>query len=236
MEFAMWRNEPLKRRSERDGYLALTAVVALLRMLKLLKVDAVLPALSVCIMFSVFPASLQADIPPQSLEQLNAAEIIVVGTIQRIRIETERSSIETAFGNYDWGIYLTLSIIRVEKGELKGPEVIFRCFRSKSRRSAVEGISIGGHDPIPGVGTKVRVYLNKESMTWTPVIPNGITAPTADDDSSVGFDHGFLEAAEIVGLRGPVFTFIIPIELWGMLLVIAPIAFLVFRKLKRWRS
>lgn len=77
----MWWTEPLKRRSERGGYLALTAVVALLRRLKLLKVDAVLPALSVCIMFSVFPANLPADIPPQSLEQLNAAEIIVVGTI-----------------------------------------------------------------------------------------------------------------------------------------------------------
>lgn len=143
----MWWTEPLKRRSERGGYLALTAVVALLRRLKLLKVDAVLPALSVCIMFSVFPANLPADIPPQSLEQLNAAEIIVVGTIQRIRIETERSFIETAFGNYDWGIYLTLSIIRVEKGELQGPEVIFRCFRSKSRRSAVDGISLGAMPP-----------------------------------------------------------------------------------------
>ncbi|MGY8749144.1 MAG: hypothetical protein ACKVHR_13950 [Pirellulales bacterium] len=229
-------SEPFKRPSERVGYLALIAVVALLRMLKLLRVDAVLPALFVCIMFSVFPASLQADIPPQSLEQLNAAEIIVVGTIKRIRIETERSSIETAFGNYDWGIYLTLSIIRVEKGELKGPEVVLRCFRTKSRRSVVEGISIRGHDPIPGVGTKVRVYLNKESKKWTPVIPNGFTAPTADDDSSVGFDHGFLEAAELVELRAPVFTFIIPIELWGMLLVTAPIAFLVFRKLKRLRS
>ena len=60
-----------------------------------------------------------------------------------------------------------------------------RCFRIKSRRSATEYLSNAGHDPIPGPGTKVKVYLNSDGTDWTVLTPNGITPPDANTDQEV---------------------------------------------------
>jgi len=163
----------------------------------------------------VIPTLIRADVPPKSFAQLNEAETIIVGTVQKIRIEPERSLVERGFGNYDWAIYVQISIEAIEKGNLDASEIEIRCFRVKSRRSATESLSVTGHRPIPQVGTKVRVYLDGAE----PVLPNGITLTTAIDDASVGFDHGAVEAVEVSKLKSRAFTYFLPIETMGLLVV-----------------
>lgn len=82
--------------------------------------------------------ALTAAVPPRDIDQLRQAELIVVGVIDKVVVEPERSRVERGFGNYDWGIYLTVGVERVEKGELSQPEIEVRCFRVKSRRSAID--------------------------------------------------------------------------------------------------
>ena len=179
----------------------------------------------------------QAEIAPRSLDQLEESELIVVGTIKQIRIESERSQIERGFGNYDWGIYVTLAIESVEKGQLADTEIEFRCFRIKSRRSAMEYFTPSGHRPIPGTGTKVRVYLHGEKPNWSPVLPNGITPPDANDDESVWPDGRLTDASEIRELGSLLYTYVLPLELWGILVfVVAPVAIVAtvfIRRLRR---
>ena len=179
----------------------------------------------------------QAEIAPRSLDQLEESELIVVGTIKQIRIESERSQIERGFGNYDWGIYVTLAIESVEKGQLADTEIEFRCFRIKSRRSAMEYFTPSGHRPIPGTGTKVRVYLYGEKPNWSPVLPNGITPPDANDDESVWPDGRLTDASEIGELGSLLYTYVLPLELWGILVfVVAPVAIVAtvfIRRLRR---
>ena len=102
-----------------------------------------------------------AAVSPRDIDQLRQADLIVVGVIDSVVVEPERSRVERGFGNYDWGIYLTLSVETVEKGDFSEPEIEARCFRVESRRSANEYLSVNGHDPIPGAGTKARIYLNR---------------------------------------------------------------------------
>jgi len=162
---------------------------------------------------------------PLSLSELQKSDLIVVGSIRRIRIESERSRFENAFGNYDWGIYVTLAIENVEKGQLADTEIEFRCFRVKSRRRAMEYFSPSGHRPIPSIGTRVRVYLYGEKQKWSAALPNGITPPEANDDESVWPDGRLTDAAEISDLRSLLYTYILPLELWGILIFTAgPVA------------
>ena len=178
-----------------------------------------------------------AEIAPQSLSRLRQSELIVVGTIKEIRIQSERSRIERGFGNYDWGIYLTLGIDAVEKGQVESAEIKFRCFRIKSRRSAAEYLTPSGHRPIPGIGTRVRVYLNGKNQGWTAVLPNGITSPEANDDDRVWSGDGLTDAAELSQLRSLSYTFLLPLELWGVLVVfgvpVAIISILLRRRARR---
>ena len=157
------------------------------------------------------------DLAPRSLAQLQQAELIVVGTILQVEIKSESAEFERGFGNYDWGIYLTLSVDVVEKGKLSDSEIVFRCFRIQSRRSAVESITIIGHDPIPETGSQVRVYLKRRIGGWAAVVPNGITSPGANDNESLRSTSQFNEATTVSHLRTDAFTFLLPLELWGVI-------------------
>ncbi len=182
----------------------------------------------------------KAEKAPESLSALRQSDLIVVGTIKQIKIESERSRVERAFGNYDWGIYITLVIEEVEKGQLADTEIEFRCFRIKSRRSATEYLTPSGHRPIPDTGTRVRVYLNGEKPNWVAALPNGITMPDANDDESVWSDDRLTDASEILELRSLLYTYVLPLEVWGILIIfVAPItimAIVLIRWAKRRRS
>lgn len=180
--------------------------------------------------------ALTAAVPPRDIDQLRQAELIVVGVIDKVVVEPERSRVERGFGNYDWGIYLTVGVERVEKGELSQPEIEVRCFRVKSRRSAIEYLSVSGHDPIPGAGTKVRIYLNRSGNSWSVIIPNGITSHNADTSQAVWPDGRLGQADEVAGLSGLIYTYLLPLELWGLVFfVLLPVVFCVVRTLRYWR-
>lgn len=182
-----------------------------------------------------------AAVAPMNLEGLEgSAELIVVGTVTQERIEVERSRTEPAFGNYDWAIYLTITVDAVEKGELEsGQDTIeVRCFRIKSRRSYVEFLTDAGHSAIPSLGTRVRVYLRGSGANWEPLTPNGITSDiTSDDDDSFWTNQGFADSVEMIQVAPPRFTYLLPLAMWiGLLIIISPIVIIVgiyFRRRKR---
>ena len=158
-----------------------------------------------------------AEKAPLSVEELQKqAHVIVVATIEHIRVESEGSRFEPGFGNSDWGVYLTLRVETVEKGNLADSQLGTRCFRIRHRRSCMEYLTPSGHHPIPARGTRVRAYLEGEDRAWRVVLPNGI-AP---------IDGNAEDAPEVTQLRGRVYTYILPLELWGLLAVVSgPVVF-----------
>ena len=87
----------------------------------------------------------RAEKAPLSVEALQQeASAIVVATIERIRGQTEEAEFGKAFGNWDWGIYLTLpteSVVkRPESENLLEDGIQARCFRI-NRDAARRGIS-----------------------------------------------------------------------------------------------
>ena len=173
---------------------------------------------------SIFAAALVnsiafAEKAPLSVDQLTShADAIVVATIEGIRIESEPSRVERGFGNSDWGIDLTLAVENVEKGEISDQTIVARCFRIRSRRSFMEYLTPSGHHPIPETRTLVRAYLEKEGNTWSVVLPNGITsASDVDDDWPVG---NFEDATEVRQLRSLAYTFLLPLEIWMLLIAV----------------
>ena len=122
--------------------------------------------------------TLFAERAPRSLAQLlEEAEFVVVGPIVDLQVQTERSHVETGFGNYDWAIDVTLQITNVEKGRFEGSSIVARCFRIKSRKSAVEYMTPSGNHPIPAPGTMVRAHLYQRDQRWRVVYPNGLVDP-----------------------------------------------------------
>jgi hypothetical protein len=104
------------------------------------------------------PQTQAARAPSSPKELLAESDVIVVAEVTEIDIQKERARIETGFGNYDWAIYLTLRVQEVEKGTATEAykDIVVRCFLIKTRKSAVEYFTRGGHYPIPEIGQTVR--------------------------------------------------------------------------------
>ena len=117
----------------------------------------------------------------------------------------------------------SIAVESVQKGEgvKSGEQLVARCYRPKSRLGFVQRDSLQGHRPVPAPGQQVRAYLVRGRGTYSVVHPNGFT-PT---------DSGRLfEADEVAQLRrrSPVFTLLLPLELWVLIAVIvAPAAVVV---------
>jgi hypothetical protein len=167
-----------------------------------------------------------AAIAPLSVDKLQAqADAIVVATISQIEIEPEPSRFEPGFGNSDWAIYLTLSVDAVEKGNVTAEKLVARGFRVRFRRSLVEYFTPSGHHSIPGTGTRVRADLTMEDGRWNIVLPNGLkSAPEGNGQT----DGALQDAAQVAQLenQGRAFTFLLPLEVW-ILMMVAVIPFLV---------
>lgn len=153
-----------------------------------------------------------AEKAPISVTELqDQADAIVVAIIEQIHTEAEPSRVERGFGNSDWGIYLTLRLETVEKGNVSDEQLEARCFRIKSRRSYFGFISPSGHHPIPETGTRVRVYLKRRNGLWSVVLPNGVTSV----ENGSGKPGGDLQdATEVTQLRSRRFTYFLPMETW----------------------
>jgi hypothetical protein len=166
----------------------------------------------------VVSQSVHASYPPKSPERLQQyADLIVVGQIEKLRIETERVGGGPVFGNCDWAIYLTIKVDSVEKGTFLQDRLEARCRKVKSRRSVFTYYgSMSGNYPIPDAGTHVRAYLRCIPDSLNVIIPNGLASP--DPDSKL------VHASQLKQLRGRVrYTFIFPVEIWLLILIIAGI-------------
>jgi hypothetical protein len=173
--------------------------------------------------------TLPAERAPRSPNELvKASDLVVVGRIVDLQIQTERSHIETSFGNYDWAIDLTLQIEKVEKGESSGDTIVARCFRIKSRKSAVEYMTPSGNRPIPAVGTPVRAHLYERDQVWRVVFPNGLGGPRGEKQLT--------DAEAVRQLEGGGYTYWLPLEIWvviGAVLILPLLLGWVIRHL--WR-
>ena len=169
-----------------------------------------------CFLLSLFASAMLnspafAEKAPLSVEALQKqADVIVVANIEHIRVESEPSRFEPALGNSNWGISLTLRVETVEKGNLADNQLEARCFRIRHRRSITEYLTPSGHHPIPARGTRVRAYLEGDDRSWRVVLPNGI----------VPLDGNAEDAPEVTQLRGRAYTYILPMELWGLFIVV----------------
>jgi len=159
------------------------------------------------------PSVLAERAPLSQAELREHADLVVVGRIVDLDIKTERSHIERGFGNYDWAIYVTIQIDDIEKGRFEDSNIIVaRCFRIKSRKTTTEYLTPSGNHPIPGVGTDVRAHLTMSDGLWRVIFPNGFQ-PVSDD-------RKLADAAAVTRLSGRGYTFVLPMELWIVTLVI----------------
>jgi hypothetical protein len=168
------------------------------------------------------PEKLPAAEAPKSPERLRGeATHIVTGEVTRIEIRSEYSEIEA--GSFDYVILCSIAVESVQKGEgiKTGEELVARCFRPKTRLGLLQQDSLQGHWPVPAPGQQVRAYLVRGRGTFSVVHPNGF-APT---------DSGrLIEADELaqLGRWSPVFTFLLPLELWVLIaMVVVPAAVVV---------
>lgn len=166
-----------------------------------------------------------AEKAPLSVRALQEqADAVVVATLEQIRIESEPSYFEHGFGNSDWGIYLKLRLETVEKGDVSASQLEARCFRIRYRRSRLEYLTPSGHHPIPPTGTRARVYLERDDGSWLVVLPNGI--------EPIGSDVP--DALEVTQLRSRVFTYFLPLELWGLLIAVGILVLTGLTFIVRW--
>lgn len=176
---------------------------------------------------TVLAPSLHAERRPRTPEELvSMAEVIVVGRITDLKFTMARSETVDYIGNYDLLVDVTLDPSRIEKGEFpQGVPVVARGFRSQSRLSLTGRIGLGGHRPIPPVGTEVRAHLVEARGGWSILYPNGLVAV----DSGVRLD----DAPEITAQRRRPFTLWLPIEHWIVITVVGLIGVGVIRLLRR---
>jgi hypothetical protein len=168
---------------------------------------ALLSSFAILTLFAA-PRQLVAARAPRSPAQLLAeADLVVVAEVMEIEIQSERSRVETGFGNYDWGVYHRLRVNTVEKGDsaVAGEEIVARCFVIRSRKSATEYLSLQSHNPIPETGQIVRAYLRRADVTYMIVHPNGYA-------STVGTP--LVQSAAVKQLRKGGYTYLLPLELW----------------------
>ena len=179
--------------------------------------------------FCFLATSLQAERFPRSPAQLlEEAQLVVVGRTADLQIKTERSHVETGFGNYDWAIDLTLQITNVEKGRFEGNTIVARCFRIKSRKSVVEYMTPSGNNPIAAPGAMVRAHLYQRDHRWRVVYPNGLVDPRGATELP--------DADPVRQLEGGGYTYGLPLELWGALGALIAVPLLLGWVIRRgWR-
>jgi hypothetical protein len=161
------------------------------------------------------PENLRAERAPLTPEKLgNEASHVVTGRVSAIEIRSESSEME-GFGCFDFAIYCTIAVHRVEKGEgvQSGEELVARCFRAKTRLALGQSAGFGGHKPIPKPGQAVRAYLRRQGSMYHAVYPNGFT-PMGEGQ--------LVEPDEVrqLGRWSPLGTFLLPLEFWVLLVIL----------------
>lgn len=120
---------------------------------------------------------------------------------------------------------MTIKVDAVEKGTFLQDRIEARCFRIKSRRSNLECYTPSGNYPIPDAGTHVRAYLYGPPDPWNVIFPNGLASPDPDTELA--------DASQLKQLRSGGFTYVLPGEIWVLVLISVVLGKLLQRRLKK---
>ena len=181
----------------------------------------------VALLCALMTSAVYAEKAPLGADQLlEQAELVVVGTIETIDIQSEASRIESAAGNYDWSIQLGIRVDQTEKGDAGAELVSARCFRIKSRKSAQEFLTPSGNDVVPAIGTKVRAYLVGSPDDWQVIYPNGLESPDGQTELQ--------DAPEVAALSSAGYSYFLPTEVIWVLALLGLIGFAIVVIWTRW--
>jgi hypothetical protein len=182
--------------------------------------------LSVSLCLLTAPAA-RGDKAPLSREELEQeANLIVVGRVDHLSIETVPARFEPGHGNTDRVIDLRIRIEVVEKGTWTSDHIQVRSFRAKSRAGLRSAMSPSGHRPIPDYGTQVRAYLCKTAEGWEALLPNGFSSPDAGAKLLDSQQFAFSDNK---------YTYLLPIEVWLLVVIVALAAVLLAVGMKRYK-
>jgi hypothetical protein len=127
---------------------------------------------------AIATADLQAAKAPLSKEQLEKEALhIVSGTVTAVTSKVQKSKHERAFGIHRDRVYtIKLKVTSVSKGTgvKEEQEIVVEAWQPSTRIPPLPGLQ--GHNPVPGKGDTVKMYLLKEKQTkrYEPLLPNGI--------------------------------------------------------------
>ena len=126
---------------------------------------------------SLISCGASAAVAPHSEESMmKGATHVVRGKVVALRSKTQKSKVESTLFARDRIFKVTMILSEVEKGKAikPGDELTFEAWQPSTRLPLLPGPQ--GHQPIPGRGDLVKVYLlyNANSKTYHPYMPNGI--------------------------------------------------------------
>ena len=126
---------------------------------------------------SLIPLDASAAVAPHSEESMmKGATHVIRGKVVALSSKTQKSKVESTLFARDRIFKVTIILSEVEKGKAIKPddELTFEAWQPSTRLPLLPGPQ--GHQPIPGRGDLVKVYLlyNANSKTYHPYMPNGI--------------------------------------------------------------
>ena len=132
----------------------------------------------ICGVLVLGTADLQAAKVPMSPKELEKeSSHIVSGKVISVTTKVQKSKIERSFGLHRDEVYtIKLKVETISKGAgvKVGQEILIEAWKPSTRIPRVPGLQ--GHEPVPGKGDAVKMYLlkNKKAKACEPLLPNGI--------------------------------------------------------------
>ena len=132
----------------------------------------------ICGVLALGTADLQAAKVPMSQKELEKeSSHIVLGKVISVTTKVQKAKVERSFGIHRDKVYtIKLKVESVSKGAgIKvGQKILIEAWKPSTRIPRVPGPQ--GHQPVPGKGDAVKMYLlkNKKAKAYEPLLPNGI--------------------------------------------------------------
>ncbi len=134
--------------------------------------------LGIITVFALGTVGLQAAKVPMSQKELEKeSSHIVSGKVISVTTKVQKSKFERSLGLHRDKVYtIKLKVESVSKGigMKMGQEILIEAWKPSTRIPSVPGLQ--GHEPVPGKGGEVKMYLlkNKKEKAYQPLLPNGI--------------------------------------------------------------
>ena len=134
--------------------------------------------LGIITVFALGTVGLQAAKVPMSQKELEKeSSHIVSGKVISVTTKVQKSKFERSLGLHRDKVYtIKIKVGSVSKGAgvKMGQEILIEAWKPSTRIPSVPGLQ--GHEPVPGKGDMVKMYLlkNKKEKAYQPLLPNGI--------------------------------------------------------------